>query len=324
MKLEITPKTISLVQPNKVTNAKYDFTAREENILTLMIGALQKFMTNQNEIDQDLFGNPLLTINMSEMGKDARKRDFLRSARNLMNKQFSFDWYHPEYKCKAETFGVLVTAVHNLQETNFIQLTLNTWAIPYLLYWGDGAGGTIFEKTTALTIKGAYAKRLYKLCKQWANKGGFSMSLERFREQFGITDKYKSIDGLRRRVLDPARRQLMDSADVYFTYRLEKIGGSRKYNQINFHIEGNNKQLKAEDKTDVYSLVYNVICLAYPNTESSAARDFTDQLAQDPEKLEKIYHRFKRIQGEFFSREKPLEKTIPLIKHILKNDYNLS
>lgn len=315
---------INLVQPNKVTNAKYSFTEREENILTMIISNLQKYMSRDQELSQDLFGNPMLTVNMNDLPKGSRKSDYVRSAKNMIRKTFSFEWKHPDSLQNVESEGVLITTVHNYPQSAYFQLTINPWAIQYLLYWGKGVGGTIFERTTALRLRGEYTKRMYKLCKRFEDRGGFTMSLTEFRTMLGLEDKYKTVSNLRIRVLDAARNNLMKDADIYFTYAFEKLNGAREFNNINFHIESNNVNLKVEDKTDVYLLVYNVINIAYPNSESTRARDFSDRLATNPDKLKKVYMRFKKIQADYYAKEKTANQTIPLIKHILKEDYNLS
>lgn len=70
---------------------------------------------------------------------------------------------HPNIHQTVETFGVVITTVHNIKGTNRVALTLNPWAIPFLLYYGTGVGGTRYGKNIALTLRGNYTKRLYKI-----------------------------------------------------------------------------------------------------------------------------------------------------------------
>lgn len=313
-------KSISLVQPNKVTTARYNYTEREENILTLMVDAIQRHMTREKTIQRDLFNQPIIVIDTKDV--DAKhKSDYLKACHSLMKKDFSFEWTNPKDGKIRKTVGVLVTTYHDVRNTSVIEITINTWAIPYLLYWGKGVGGTIFSKTIALTIKGQYTKRLYKLCKRWEQKGGFSMSIADFRKMLFLENKYLLNGDLKKWVLEKAKKELKEKADVYFEYSLEKIGGSRSYNQINFTIHGNNKKLDVTKKTEIYQLVYNVIALAYPTHKSSKAMDITDKLANDPDTLERVYRRFKKLRGDLYSGQKDIDDVVKLIKYILKNDY---
>ena len=66
----------------------------------------------------------------------------------MMRKNFSFRWVHPNIHQTVETFGVVITTVHNIKGTNRVALTLNPWAIPFLLYYGTGVGGTRYGRTS--------------------------------------------------------------------------------------------------------------------------------------------------------------------------------
>jgi plasmid replication initiation protein len=310
---------IELVQPNKVTNARHDYTEREENILTLMIDAIQKHMSKETPIETDLFGEPTVTIDIKEVGAN-NKSQYWEAAKNMRFKTFDFEYTNQDNKTE-EVAGVLVTTVRNIRETSKIKVTINKWAIPYLLYWGKGVGGTIFNKTTALTLKGEYTKKLYKLCKRWEDKGGFSMSLDEFRKMLVLENKYPKLKDFKNWVLDKSIDRMKEGADVYFNYSLTKIGGSRSYNQINFTIHGNNKRKPKEAKTDLYVFVYNMLCIAYPNHVNSAAQEICDRIAERPDKFEELYRRMKKLKQELDDQTKTINDLSKLIKYIIKNDY---
>lgn len=310
--------SLTLVQPNKVTNARYEFSPAQEDILTLMIDAVQKHMTNEREIQTDLFGEPTISIDIEDSNN---KYNFFQAALGMTEKRFEFEWTRSQDNKNIKTAGVLVTTVHDVKQTKRLELTINKWAIPYLVYWGKGVGGTVFNKAVALTLKGEYTKRLYKLCKRWEDKGGFSMSLQEFRLMMKLEKKYSKLAELRRWVLESSIERMKDGADVYFTYSLDKIGGSRSYNQINFVVHGNNKRKGKKEKTDLYVLVYNMLCFAWPNYESSKAQEICDRIAENPDKFEELYRRMKKLKDEYDSGEKTREDLNKLIKHIIKNDY---
>ena len=314
------PRPITLVQPNKVTNARHNYDERQENIMTLMIEAVKNEMTKVTPIQTDLFGEPMIVIDTKDVSSK-NKSHYLRSAKGMMRKVVSYEWTDSETKQKTETHGVLITTVHDVKESSVIKLTINKWAIPYLLYWGVGVGGTVFNKSIALTLRGSYTKRIYKLCKRWQDKGGFSMALNEFRDMLCLEAKYPKSIELRRRVLDPAKQRMEEGADVYFDYSLTKIGGSRSYNQINFSIKGNDKNLKKSEKTDMYQLVYNMLIIAYPRIQSTKALDTCERISQSLLDYEKLHSRLKRLKNELDVGEKSIEDISKLIKHLMKTDY---
>ncbi len=313
---------LTLIQPNNVTSAKYNYSEIEENILTLMVGSLQNHMLKVNTIQKDLFGLPMISINTSEATK-TNKAAYLKAAESLMKKTFSFNWKSPVDGKNRRSTGVLVSAFHNVINTSYVEITINTWAIPYLLYWGKGVGGTIFNKTIALTLKGQYAKRLYKLCKRWEDVGGFTISIKEFRQMLSLDKRYLRNTDLRNGVLNRSQKELKENADVYFNYTLAKVGSSPSYNQINFTIHGNNKKLSKVEKTDMYHAVFNIIGLAFPVHINGKAMQLTDSLADKPENLEKAYRRLTKLRNEYEYGDKKYEDVIRLVKHILKEDYNL-
>jgi len=312
-------KAISLVQPNKVTNARHDYSEREQNILTLMIDAIQKHMSRETPIQTDLFNQPMVTIDTKDVGAN-NKQQYWESAKAMKKKDFEFEYTNPDGK-QEEVSGVLVTTVRNVRESSLIHITINTWAIPYLLFWGKGVGGTVFNKTIALTLKGEYTKRLYALCKRWEDKGGFSMSLDDFRNMMCLENKYPELKDLKKRVLDSAKERMQDGADVYFNYALDKVGGSKSYNQLHFTVHGNNKNRPKSEKTELYTFVYNMLCLAWPNYTDSRAKDLCDKLAQNPRDLESLYQRLKQLKNQMDVGDKDPKDVSNLIKYIIKNDY---
>lgn len=314
------PRPITIIQPNKVTNARHNYDERQENIITLMVEAIKGEMTRVTPIQTDLFGEPMIVIDVNDVSKGNKIR-YLQSAKGMMQKVVSYEWADPNTSRNIETHGVLITAVHDVKETSLIRLTINKWAIPYLLYWGTGVGGTVFNKSIALTLRGNYTKRLYKLCKRWENKSGFAMSLDEFREMLCLETKYTKPTELKRRVLDPARQRMLDNADLYFDYDLSKFGGSRTYNQINFSIKGNDKNLKQSEKTDMYQLVYNMLIIAYPRIQSTKALDTCERISRNLQDYEKLYSRLKRLKNELDVGEKSIDDVSKLIKYLMKTDY---
>lgn len=321
MKVENRNQKITLVQPNKVTNARHRYNERQENILTLIIDATQQHMTREKHIETDLFGSPMVAIDLTKHKLSGNMIAYHQAAKDMMKIDFEFEWTTPENK-KEDVNGVLITTVRKVKGSSVIELTINPWAIPYLLYWGKDVGGTVFNKMVALTIRGEYPKRMYKLCKRWEDRGGFTMSVDEFRTIMCLEDKYKGTKELKK-LLKRCEIRLKEDADVYFKFEFAKVGGSRSYNMINFIVVGNNKKRKKEHKTDMYSRVYSILCLAYPVMKSSKAVLVADKLADKPENLERFYYRTKRLKEDLDSGAKTITDVVKLVKYIVKNDYDI-
>ncbi len=146
-----TEEEVMLIQPNNVTFGQYSVTEWQENLLTLISDQIQQHMTREKQLPKDLFNQPVVEIKCDEAGGKNNKSKVLKEAIAMMRKNFSFRWVHPNIHQTVETFGVVITTVHNIKGTNRVALTLNPWAIPFLLYYGTGVGGTRYGKNIALT-----------------------------------------------------------------------------------------------------------------------------------------------------------------------------
>ncbi len=328
------PEKIWITQPNKVTNARYDYDEREENILTLMLSSLQNHITKEKPIETDLFRQPIIFFDFDNKNQ---KKDYLKSLGKMIKKPVSFEWTNKDLEKiknqKIETTATIISAFHDYKGTLRIGVTLNTWGIPYLLYWGKGVGGTIFNKRVALTLRGKYSKRLYKLCKRWDDREGFRMDLDEFKEMLGIPSTYPT-GMIKKQILDKSQTELLSCADVYFKYSLKKLNGSRAYNSISFKIFPNPKNIKAnekiltvnslQDKGKYYTFVYNVCSIAYPPMKDSKAFDICNRLAEEPDRLKQAYERFNRLKKETEILNENMKTKIPLIKYILDNDFGFN
>jgi plasmid replication initiation protein len=318
---EITTSKVNLVQPNRVTNARYDYTAVQENILTCMIEAIQGHMSQERTISTDLFGHPIITVNASEIAKGNTKHYVFNQLKELRKKDIEFQYQDDKGK-QVEVHTGLINSFKSVMGSDLIDIEISVWAIPYLLYWGKGVGGTIFSKTLALTLKSIYSKRMYKLCKRWENKGGFTMDISEFKSVLGIDTKYAKLIGLKKKVLDVAKEELDEAGDVSFEYALNKIK-SRSFNQITFKIFSKDKGIKGANTSDLYRFVYYFICRTYPSYTNDKAKTITDKLAEKDSDLRKAFQKFTKLDDAFSIGSKSNEDLIKLTKHILKEDFEI-
>lgn len=315
-------KYLTIVQPNEVTYARYDFNEREENILTFIIDALQKHMSREKELSQDLFNE--FYVSVTDFETPADKRNYVNALDKMIKKTISFNWINPNNE-KVKTTSALIQSFHVYENSKRIDITLNKWAMPYLLYWGNG--GTIYNKVTALTLNGKYTKRLYKMCKRWEDRGGFKMDLDKFREMLQLPNSYSN-NKVKERILDKAQKELERDSDVYFIYKMSKVNGSRSLNRINFKVLSNpknrvssSKVLPIEDKGKEYMVLYKIISMAYPATTDGTAMMVCDTLAKDNAVFKTAYNRFSQLLEELRNGIRTKQNTIPLIKHILDKDF---
>jgi len=314
-------KIVSLIQPNSVTCARYNYTAVQENVITTIIDKIQRYLTQNEPIQTDLFGHPEVTIKASDIAHGNSKHYVLQQLKELRKKDIEFAYVNNHGEVEEVCTGIINT-IRNIKETDYITVEISTWAIPYLVYWGKGVGGTAYQKAIAMKLRSVYAKRLYKICNRWKDKGGFDMTLDEFREMFRLENKYRLPANLKQRVLEPAKKELKEKADLYFEYELLKVK-SRSYNYISFKVISSKSNNVNDNKGFWYQFVYNFLTQTYPTYKSDKAFVITEKLASDVNMLRRVYNTFLRIKEDVVKNNKTDEDLIRLTRYVLKNDYGI-
>lgn len=311
----------SLIQPNKVTNASYSYTPIEENVLTCIMGAIQGHLTQERSIQTDLFGSPIIRIKAEQVASGRNKTTVLDHLEKLMKKDIRYSYTDNEGSKKVTTS--LISGFTNLSGSDFIDVHLAAYSIPYLIYWGKGVGGTTFSKTLALTLSGMYTKRIYKLLKQWEDKGGIPpIDIEDFKHKFKLPKSYRSKSHLEEKVFNPAKKELDKHGDITFDYTITKIK-SRSFNTINIKIFSGKSAKAQENTNEWYRFVYRFLCRVYPNYESDRAQRIADQL-QESGKIRSAYEKFGRLEDEFTAGKKDHIDLKKLTIHILREDFGVT
>jgi len=321
---ETDPKPLEIVQPNSVTNARYDFTPVQENVLTCIFDALQKHMSKEILLDLTLFGEAVIRIKASEVAKGNTKHYVREQLSKLKRKDIDYNYTNENNQIVDVDTGV-ISGHKTIRNSDYIDVYLSKLALPYFLYWGKGVGGTLYSKTIALTLKSIHSKRIYKLCKRWENKGGFAMSLDDFKGTLEIKGKLDRPALLKLKCLDVAKKEIDKHGDISFNYSLHKANGSRSFNHIKFKIfslKGSKPNRTVKDG-NWYQFLYRFFAHTYPHTKNNKAQLICDELAKDTEKLKAAYDRFAKLDDEFAAGEKTKEDIIPLTKWILNEDFGI-
>ena len=85
---------------------------------------------------------------------------------------------------------------------------------------------TMYYKRHALALSSLYAIRLYEIIKRYEYRGQFQLTVDEIRTIFNLKDKYRRFCDLKRRVIDQAKSEIDDQADVTFEYEVIREGRS--------------------------------------------------------------------------------------------------
>ena len=137
-----------------------------------------------------------------------------------------------------------------------------------------------------------------------ATQGMFRISIEELKHQFSIPESYTPTD-IKRRVLDPAKRNIneIEECDFTFDYELQKVGG--KYAGYMFiikskkYIETENQNVIVDKSLDAFydeiKTLLNVFRIVLEEEQIKSIYLLTKQLAKDSMFLTPIFMEFRKI-----------------------------
>lgn len=289
-----TMEEIMSIQPNNVTFGQYNISEWQENLLTLIGDKIQKHMTRQEQLPRDLFNQPYVEVQCDEAGGKNNKTKVLREALDLTKKTFSFRWVHPRIHKTIDTTGVIITTTHDIKGTNRITININPWAIPFLIYYGVGVGGTRYSKSLALGLRGNYTKRLYKIICSQRDRKEYYYSIDQFRKDMELPEKYTNND-IERMILKPSKERIKESgSDVWFDYKLickyPVKGRKPKADTIVFTINTLHPLEEGGEQFEQYRFVYNWVYAAMEYPTDDRAQKAVDKIT-DLGRLKEVYDR---------------------------------
>lgn len=114
---------------------------------------------------------------------------------------------------------------------------------------------TLYLITVFLRLRSKYSTQIYELLKMRQDLRRHRMTVEDFRHSLALEDKYPQFSSLKKRVLEQARTELKEKADIYFTYNVIRDGNVPT--EIEFFIH-ENKPVIAELKEEAAAIEEDV------------------------------------------------------------------
>lgn len=303
-------KLDKIKQPNHISTARYTLSALEINIMYLIVDELQ------NKMQKDFNGNykeEHIVIELSSIEKNNNYSRIKKAIKSLMTKSVEFVYNIPETGKTMERCTNIVSGFDYVRKSNNKCITIDvpSKVSKFLCYIGGGY--TAFQKTIAISLNSVYSKRMYELCCRWLDKGGYSNSIMEFKYYLNISTKYSKISHLRSKVLETAKNELENKADLFFTYSLNKTGKKITNISIKIHrnIKVNERFVGVRQKS--YAEVYMFLSRYYPNYTNNSAQMYTDNISSFGA-IEVARDRFVRLDDDVSYGRKTKEDVRNLLK----------
>jgi plasmid replication initiation protein len=237
-------KEIEVRQHNALTNARYEYTEIQLDLLFFLLSKLRK--------DQQ---DRVYELNIKDLSLLTGKRynaAYLHKATSDMGSRV--------FEVQTETRYRqlwMFQRVDYLLGQGIIEIKLTEDITPYLFDLKENF--TSYELASALRLTSKYAKRIYQYCSQWKDQGETKKyDIQDFKQMLGLIDdkgkdKAVRMSDFRESVLDVAVKQINEHTELHISYKLEKR--VRTYKNIVFTV---NPQALAE------TIPFDLVATAQP------------------------------------------------------------
>lgn len=247
-----------IIQPNIVTNARYEYTLIQERIFTAIMYYLQnpieelihhadaKQLSLFKENEEDPY-QIKIAIPMNHITRPDDYDRILPQAKKMVETAIVFPYKDENGEDIAHIYPLIAGAIVPMagnRRCSHIELTISRKVAEILI--SVQKRGTMpvmytrFVYQIAQNSSSKYTSLLYKKIASWKVKGGFTISLEDLYRDICVRKVYKTKDGnidyrhFKERVLERAKEELYQKADCWFEYQEHYEG--RRVKSLTFKV----------------------------------------------------------------------------------------
>lgn len=215
-------KSDLVVKDNVLINASYNLEVTEQRLILLSI-------IRARETGQGITADSRLQIHASDYANrfDVTKEAAYDALKNAVNNLFERKFSYKEYTDNNKEIVVKsrwVSQIAYIEDSAVLEVIFAPAVVPFITRLEKHFTSYQMKQVAQVTSK--YGIRLYELLIQWREIGKTPvLEINDFRFKLGIEDtEYKNMSDLKRRVIDPAIKQINEFTDITVTYEQKKSG----------------------------------------------------------------------------------------------------
>lgn len=213
-----------VVKDNALMNASYNLEVTEQRLILLAI-------INARQTGNGITADSKLEIHANDyasrfdVSNDGAYKALKSAVLNLFDRQFSF-----KEEDKKGNVGTVksrwVSRIKYIDDSATLEITFAPDVVPLITRLEQQFTSYQLKQVTQLTSK--YAIRLYELIIAWREVGKVpQIELSDFRNRIGLENtEYTAMCDFKKRVLEPAIKQINEHTDIVTTYEQHKKGRS--------------------------------------------------------------------------------------------------
>ena len=215
-------KSDLVVKDNVLINASYNLEVTEQRLILLSI-------IRARETGQGITADSRLQIHASDYANrfDVTKEAAYDALKNAVNNLFERKFSYKEYTDNNKEIVVKsrwVSQIAYIEDSAVLEVIFAPAVVPFITRLEKHFTSYQMKQVAQVTSK--YGIRLYELLIQWREIGKTPvLEINDFRFKLGIEDtEYKNMSDLKRRVIDPAIKQINEFTDITVTHEQKKSG----------------------------------------------------------------------------------------------------
>lgn len=233
-----------VVKANALIEASYRLTLSETRLVLSAIAQVRRDEEPTDAVMYEVRANALADIS-GIAARDAYEQ--LSDAAERLKKREVRLYEGPQGERKPQvTVTNWVQTSKHIPDEGRVELRFSRDILPYLSELRDRY--TRYELRNVAGMRSSYGVRLYELLQQWRQHGEREIEVEDFRRLFGLTDQYKALKDLKRRVLKPAVDDINNHSDLRVTWGQRQAGRRVAAFQFQFKPKHPEKQAKGQGK----------------------------------------------------------------------------
>jgi plasmid replication initiation protein len=248
-------KSDLVVKDNVLINASYNLEVTEQRLILLSI-------IRARETGQGITADSRLQIHASDYANrfDVTKEAAYDALKNAVNNLFERKFSYKEYTDNNKEIVVKsrwVSQIAYIEDSAVLEVIFAPAVVPFITRLEKHFTSYQMKQVAQVTSK--YGIRLYELLIQWREIGKTPvLEINDFRFKLGLEDtEYKNMSDLKRRVIDPAIKQINEFTDITVTYQQQKSGRTITGFEFKFKLKNQppkeKKLLKDKNTIDMFA-----------------------------------------------------------------------
>lgn len=210
-----------IVKSNPLVEAKYDLTVNEQRLVLTSIAQVRRdsYITDQctYSVSASIWSE-LTGSNLNGVYEDLAAA----AARLLDRKVEIYEEPNGGQRKPVKLVTHWVQSVRYIQEEGRVELRFAKDILPYLTELRRNF--TMYRLENVTSMRSRYGIRLYEKLVQWDGAGERTIPLGWLREVFCLEDRYPLVADLKKRVINPAVKDINECSDLHVDYEQKKVG----------------------------------------------------------------------------------------------------